>query len=234
MRLPILLAVVALGAAAAPAAHADAEWHYTTTVQLDITARWSAHAEHDIGIPGSPCVVARTASGSTTTKLASVRPTRVLVMRLPGGRAPALDVGTGGGVPLVGTSNVQGSDETTHTGAGTCASANPPQAASTSACGSRAIKAGWALAFHGRAHVAPSAPFSDTRDGCPSDPGSALQWAGGAAPGLGTVTADVDPSRFYGTKKFTLHGSRTFTGTGPDAAEETVTIQWAATYRLQR
>lgn len=241
--LAVLLAAGATATTAVPPTAAIAarraralDWTYEVTVRAQEHVRWSESSSHDIGIPGHPCVVARAASGMTELTLTSVRPTRVMVLRGAGGRLPQLDVGTGEGVAVRGPSTTQGGDVTTHTGDGTCASANPPQARPVTGCGTRTVRASWSLAWRGRHAVAPATTVADDREDCPSGPSTALTWAGGTAPSLTAAIASVSPTRFEGTRQFTVHGRRTFTGTASADGRggETVTWQWEATYRRVR
>jgi hypothetical protein len=222
-----------LVAAKAKVARADAaasDWTYLVTAKATIATKWSAGSTRDIGSPGAPCAVVRTAAGESTTTLVSRKPTRMLVLR-PARGLPNLDVGTGEGLRMDGVTVVSGSDVTTHEGAGTCASGNPPEAKPTTGCGRHTFTTAWSLRFTDATAVAPDVSSLGPTTDCPS-PGSALTWAGGDAPSLSEVPTPTTPKRFYGTRQFTLHGQRTFTATGTEDATETVTITWETTYRL--
>jgi hypothetical protein len=221
-------------AAKAKVARADAaasDWTYLVTAKATIATKWSAGSTRDIGSPGAPCAVVRTAAGESTTTLVSRKPTRMLVLR-PARGLPNLDTGTGEGLRMDGVVVVSGSDVTTHEGAGTCASGNPPGAKPTTGCGRHTFTTAWSLRFTDATSVAPDVSSLDSPSDCPTDPGSALTWAGGTAPSLSEVLTPTTPKRFYGTRQFTLHGQRTFTAKGTEDATETVTITWETTYRL--
>ncbi len=120
--------LASLAAAPAVEAASSGTYLYDVTVKAEMTDRWSFRDEGEIGTPWAPCHVAHVGEGTASWELHSRRPTRVMVMRGTGGRPPALNVGTGEGVPLTGAYKREGSDVETHTGAGKCESANPPRA----------------------------------------------------------------------------------------------------------
>jgi hypothetical protein len=229
------LLIAALAAAAlVPVARADAaasDWTYLVTAKATIATKWSAASSRDIGSPGAPCAVVRTAAGESTTTLVSHKPTRMLVLR-PAHGLPNLDVGTGEGLRMDGVAVVEGSDVTTHEGTGTCATGNPPEAKPTTGCGRHPFTTAWSLRFTAPTSVAPDVASLGSESGCPTDSGTALTWSSGTTPTLSAVPTPTTPKRFYGTRQFTLHGQRTFTATGTEDATETVTITWETTYRL--
>ncbi len=89
---------------AVPAADAasNGTYLYDVTVKAEMKDQWSFRDEGEIGTPWEPCHVAHVGEGSALWQLHSRRPTRVMVMKGFGGRPPALNVGTGEGVPLTG------------------------------------------------------------------------------------------------------------------------------------
>ena len=228
--------------AAAPAAEAASSgtYHYEVTVKAEMKDEWSFRDEGEIGTPWSPCRVDHVGEGSATWQLHSRRPTRVMVMKGFAGRPPSLNVGTGEGVPLTGAYERTGSDVETHTGSGTCESANPPQVQDTSGCGTRTAGFDWNLAWvdNKRGRVSPSAIASEPSEDCPSGPPWALDWTDDESPSLMAVTAPVSASKFLGAKQFTISGSKTFTGSVPAgagrSATRTVTWSWSTTYRKVR
>lgn len=231
--LPAALLALALIPSAAHAAKAN-DWQYDVTVKAQMTEEWAYHSVGEIGTPWEPCTVTEDGKGTASITLASRRPKRVLVMRGSGGRPPALNVGTGEGVELRGAAKREGTDTTTHTGSAKCQSANPPTAKPTTGCGVKTIDVDWNLAFKDRSTVYPSTTVDEGREDCPSGPDPSITWSGGESPSLMAVTAAASPTKFYGTKQFTLRGTKTFTGTGDDGARHKVTWQWETTYRLAK
>lgn len=228
--LPAALLALALIPSAAHAAKAS-EWQYDVTAKAQMTEEWSYAARADIGTPWDPCVVTNDGKGTASISLSSRRPKRVLVMRATGKRLPNLNVGTGEGVELRGPAKREGSDVEVHAG-GKCAAANPRQEKSTQGCGVNTIDVDFNLAFKDRTKLYPSAIVDEEREDCPDSPGPSITWQNDESPSLMAVSAAATPQRFYGTRQFTIRGSKTFTGTGIDNARHTVTWQWEATYRL--
>lgn len=225
--------------AAVPAADAASSgtYLYDVTVRAEMKDQWSFRDEGEIGTASAPCHVSRVGEGSATWQLRSRRPTRVMVMKGFGGRPPALNVGTGEGVPLTGAYKRIGSDVETHTGAGTCASANPPHAQETTGCGTKNAGFDWNLAWvdNKRGRVYPSAVATEPPGDCPSGPPWALDWKDDASPSLMDVSVAASTSKFLGTKQFTISAKKTFTATVPTApgrsGSQTVTWSWETTYR---
>lgn len=225
--------------AAAPAADAasNGTYLYDVTVKAEMKDEWSFRDEGEIGTPWSPCHVAHVGEGSATWQLHSRRPTRVMVMKGFGGRPPALNVGTGEGVPLTGAYKRTGSDVETHTGSGTCESANPPHVQDTTGCGTKTAGFDWNLAWkdNKRGRVYPSAVPSEPSEDCPSGPPWALDWKNDESPSLMDASAAASASKFLGTRQFTIRGSKTFTGSVPAGVSrsgtKTVTWSWETTYR---
>ena len=233
-----LLTCLALAPASAHAAKKN-DWLYDVTVRAELTERWSFHEEAHSGDDVEPCDRTQDAAGSAKIQLRSRRPTRVMVLRGAAGRPPMLDVGTGEGIPMTGTSTRDGKDETVHAGP-RCGPANPPFAQPVSGCGRRSMNADWALVSPKRGTVYPSMILDDLREDCPSGPPHSLEWENDVAPQIAEVTQQVPPSKFYGTKQFTIRGSKTFKGTVTPMNEPhfqrfgqaEATWQWETTYRL--
>ena len=233
-----LLTGLALAPATADAAK-KTDWLYDVTVRAELTEKWSFHEESHMGDAVEPCDRVQNAAGSAKIQLRSRRPTRVLVMRGPNGRPPMLNVGTGEGIPMTGSSLRDGKDETRHSGP-KCGPANPPFDQAVSGCGLRTMKADWALVSQKRGTVYPSMILNDLREDCPSGPPHSLEWENDIAPQIAEATQQVPPSKFYGTKQFTIHGSKAFTGTVTPMNEPhfqrfgqaEATWQWETTYRL--
>ncbi len=230
--------LASLGAAPAAAEAAPSGTYlYDVTVKAEMKDSWSFRDEGEIGTPWEPCHVAHVGEGSALWQLHSRRPTRVMVMKGSGGRPPALNVGTGEGVPLTGAYKRHGSDVETHTGSGKCESANPPHVQDTSGCGTKTAGFDWNLAWKDMkpGRVYPSAIASEPTEDCPSGPPWALDWANDESPSLMDVTAAASASKFLGTKQFTISGTKTFTGAVPPGARrsgtQTVTWSWTTTYR---
>lgn len=237
--LPVaLLTCLALAPASAQAAK-KSDWLYDVTVTAELTEKWSFHEESHMGDAVEPCDRVQEAAGMAKIQLRSRRPTRVMVMRGPAGRPPMLNVGTGEGVPMTGTYQRDGKDETRHSGP-KCGPANPPFDQPVSGCGLRPMKADWALVSQKRGTVYPQMIMDDIREDCPSGPPNGLEWKNDLSPQLSAVTQQAPPSKFYGTKQFTLHGAKSFTGTVTPVNEPhfqrfgqaEATWQWETTYRL--
>ncbi|HWT93216.1 MAG TPA: hypothetical protein VN238_09490 [Solirubrobacteraceae bacterium] len=229
--LPAALLALALIPSAAHAAKAS-EWQYDVTVKAQMTEEWSYASKGEIGTPWDPCTVTEEGKGTASISLSSRRPKRVLVMRGSGGRLPNLNVGTGEGVELRGPAKREGTDVELHTGSAKCQNANPRRDAPTSGCGVKTIDLDWNLAFRDRSKVYPSVIVDEGRESCPSGPDATIEWQNDESPSLMDVTAAASPSKFYGTKQFTIRGAKTFTGTGDDNARHVVTWQWETTFRL--
>ena len=233
-----LLTCLALAPASAHAAK-KSDWLYDVTVRAELTEKWSFHEEAHMGDAVEPCDSVQDAAGSAKIQLRSRRPTRVLVMRGMNGQPPMLNVGTGEGVPLTGTYKRDGKDETRHSGP-KCGPANPPFDQPVSGCGLRPMKADWALVWKQRGTLAPSMIVNDLREDCPSGPPHSLEWEGDVAPQIAEATTQAGASKFYGTKQFTLRGTKHFTGlvTPMNAphfqrfGQAEATWQWETTYRL--
>jgi hypothetical protein len=227
----------ALTAAPAAGAASTGTYLYDVTVKAQMTDQWSFRDEGEVGTPWSPCHVAHVGEGSASWSLRSRRPTRVMVMRGFGGRPPALNVGTGEGIPLRGAHKRVGSDVETHTGPGTCETANPPHVQDTDGCGVKTAGFDWNLAWkdNRRGRVHPSVITGEPSEDCPSGPPWALDWEGDESPSLMAVTARASASKFLGTKQFTIRGTRTFRGIVPPGSQrsgvQTVTWSWETTYR---
>jgi hypothetical protein len=233
-----ILTCLALAPASAGAAK-KTDWLYDVTVRAEMTEEWRFHEEAHSGDGVEPCDRYQDGEGSARIQLRSRRPTRVMVLRGSGGRPPVLSVGTGEGVPLTGSYKRVGRDEERHEGP-RCGPANPPNIQPASGCGTRPMKADWALAYTTGRTVAPMMPLDDLREDCPSGPVRGVEWEGGVAPQLGEATTRVPPSRFYGTRQFTVRGQRTFKGVVAPMNEphfgrfghHEVSWQWETTYRL--
>lgn len=231
--------LTALVPASAHAAKKKTDWLYDVTVRAEMTHAWNFHEEAHMGDTAEPCDRVQDAAGTAKIQLHSRRPTRVMVLRGQAGRPPMLDVGTGEGVPLTGSYRRSGKDEEQHSGP-RCGPANPPQIQPTDGCGLRTAKGSWSLAYTQRGSVAPVLMFDELRENCPSGPPHGLEWEADVVPQIGAVTTKVPASKFYGTKQFTLRGSRTFAGLVPAINEPhfqrggqaQVTWQWETTYRL--
>ena len=233
-----LLTALALVPASAHAAK-KTQWLYDVTVRAEMTHEWSFHEEAHMGDATEPCDRVQDAAGTAKIQLRSRRPTRVMVLRGRGGQPPMLDVGTGEGVPLTGSYNRDGKDEERHSGP-KCGPANPPTIQPADGCGVRTVKGSWSLAFKQRTTVFPVMVFDDLRENCPSGPPHSLEWADDVVPQIAEATTQAAASKFYGTKQFTIRGSRTFTGLVPAMNEPhfqrrgqaELTWQWETTYRL--
>jgi hypothetical protein len=232
-----LLTTLALVPSADAAKRSD--WLYDVTVRAEMTEEWVFHEEAHSGDAIEPCDRYQDGEGTAKIQLRSRRPTRVMVLR-PGGKAmPNLDVGTGEGIPLTGSYKRVGKDEERHAGP-VCGPGNPPFAQPVDGCGVQPMTANWTLVFRSRNTVAPSVMLDDLRENCPSGPPRGLEWDGDAAPQIGEVMTKAAASKFYGTKQFTVRGSRTFTGTVPAMNEphfarhgrHEVRWSWETTYRL--
>jgi hypothetical protein len=236
--LPAALLTSLLAAAPADAAKRT-DWLYDVTVRAEMTEKWAFHEEAHSGDEIEPCDRYQDGEGSAKIQLRSRRPTRVMVLRAPGGAMPNLNVGTGEGVPLTGSYQRVGKDEERHAGP-RCGAANPPFAQPVSGCGVKTVTADWNLVFRSRGTVAPSLLFDDLRPDCPSGPPRGLEWDGDIGPQIGEATTRAAASKFYGTKQFTVRGTRTFTGTVPAMNEphfarhgrHEVRWDWETTYRL--
>jgi hypothetical protein len=162
-----------------------------------------------------------------------------MVLR-PGGKAmPNLNVGTGEGIPLTGSYVRDGKDETRHEGP-RCGPGNPPFAQPVTGCGRRDVTADWTLLYTAPGTVAPQMIFDDLREDCPSGPPNGVEWDGDVVPQLTAAATKVPASKFYGTKQFTVRGSRAFRGLVPAMNEShfarrgqhEVRWEWETTYRL--
>lgn len=164
-------------------------------------------------------------------------------MRGAKGRPPVIGVGEGG-VLVAGESVREGTLRTVY--GGPWKSGNPDVVASTRGCGRRALRDELSFAWSGRRAVHPSVVLSPDHGDCPDGPGPAPTWRDGASPSIMAALADASPSRFLGTKQFTIRGVRTFTGTFPSASSSSrfgsvtaggdlrTTWRWEATFRLKR
>lgn len=236
-----LLTVLALAPASAHAAK-KTDWLYDVTVRAQMTEEWKFHEEAHSGDDVEPCDRYQDGEGSAKITLRSRRPTRVMVLRATGTRQqPILNAGTGEGIPLTGSYKRVGKDETRHAGP-KCGPANPPHIQPTSGCGVKPMKADWTLVWkpQHRRTLHPMVIMDDLREDCPSGPPHGLDWENDVVPQIQEAVTTAAPSKFYGTKQFTLRGSRTFHGVVSPMDEPhfkrngfaEVTWEWQTTYKL--
>jgi hypothetical protein len=234
----VLLICLALTPAAAHAAPASS-WSYDVTVNAEMSYKWDFKEEAHLGHPSEPCDRFEVADGTAKVQLHSRRPTRVGIFRTTGGRPPGISAGSRG-VPLVGSDTRTGRDEERHEGP-KCGPANPPRIMPTSGCGQRNVKTYWNLAWTAEPRtLSPIMSTGNLRENCPAGPPSGLQWKDGVQPTIAATTAHASPSKFYGTRQFTIRGSRTFQGVVSPisqphfsrSGQAEMTWQWQTTYRL--
>lgn len=246
-RTSLLAAALAAAALASPAAaFAADEAAYDVTFEATMTERWSfdERSSDDCELTGAMCTRATVGIGDAKLSVRSRRPTRVLVMRGFRGRPPLIGVGTGEGIPLVGSSVRRGSIATDY--AGPWDAANPDVRQPDGGCGKRTVRASITFSWRGSGKLAAMAQLPDAREDCPDGLPIAADWAGGDPPSFGDVLAAASPRKFLGTPQLTVRGRRTWTGSIPTVertsrtgsyaqrGQHQVTWQWEATFRRAR
>lgn len=247
-RLALLLAAAAPAVAALPAAPASAArsgtWAYDVTFKAELVQRWSHREAYtdDCRLTGELCTRDRVGEGSTRTLLRTRRPHRLTVLRSRRGR-PVIGADADP-VPLTGETVRSGSLTTTY--GGPWKAGNPDHAAPTDGCGRHALREEVSFAWRGSRRVSPSIVVDVPDGSCPTGPGAPPTWKNGASPSLMETLADVAPSKFLGTKQFTIRGHRASTGAWParssqgrtttssSSGEITATWTWEATFRLAK
>lgn len=244
MRSTPLLAVAALAAIALPAT-ADAAIRTTTydvTFEATLTEAWKSatHWDHLCFVRDQEgrCTDDVVGDGTARVFLRTSTPKRVTVMS--GGRMkPMIQYAIDSGIPLKGEYKRTGSLTDTH--GGLWAAANPPWAAETAGCGSKAIKADVSLSWSGRNQLQPIMLLDEPTE-CPTGPQEGFDWSPGS-PSFQDVVATVGETKFGRTKQFRFGGRQTWKGsitpitrTDPDdlyskSGESEVTWTWEAVFR---
>jgi hypothetical protein len=245
----IALALPAVLAAAAPVTASAKKprrysWNYSVTARAEMKESWSYSYETAYPDIDGSCTDSKQGSGSASIQLRTPRPQPMMVNRGSGRRPPMVGVGSDPYVVLRGPYLRQGSMVDEH--GGTCAAGNPPRTWPTTGCGRQSFDIELGFAWEQRGTLRPSTSFSVLRENCPMGPPN-VRWDGDESPSLMKVLTHVGPSKFLGTKQFTISGSRTFHGvvpptdrSGPDGSyfrehgEHTVTWKWEATFRLDK
>ena len=233
-----LLTCLALAPAAAHAAQKNS-WSYDVTVNAEMSYKWDFKEVANMGSSVDPCTRTEVASGGAKLQVHTPRPQRAGVYRGGPGRPPTISTGSLG-VVIRGSEGWFGKDEERHEGP-KCGPANPPRIAPTSDCGERNVKGHWSLLW--TADPGTLFPVMSTGNrpaNCPAGPPRGLQWENDLQPTIAATVAHANPSKFYGTKQFTIHGSRTFRGVVPlisqphfsRSGQAEMTWQWQTTYRL--
>jgi hypothetical protein len=245
----IALALAAVLAGALPAAASAKKprrysWNYSVTARAEMKESWSYSYETSYPDIDGSCTDSKQGSGSASIQLRTRHPQPVMVNRGSAGRPPMVGVGSDPYVVLTGPYLRQGSMVDEH--GGTCAAGNPPVTAPTTGCGRQSFDIELGFAWDKPGALRPSTSFSVFRDACPMGP-PRVEWDGDESPSLAKVVTQVGPSKFLGTKQFTISGSRTFHGVVPptdrssadgsyyrEHGEHAVTWKWEATFRLDK
>ena len=239
----LLLAAAPVGSALLAPGSASASRLYAVTFKAELQASWQYRESFadDCQLTGALCTREETGQGSTRTTLCTRRPHRLTVLGGSGKRPPVIGADADP-VPLVGETVRAGSLRTTY--GGPWKGGNPDRTADDDGCGRRSVREEVSFAWRGTKQVAPSIVLGSPDGACPDGPSAAPTWKDGASPSLMDVLASASPSRFRGTKQFTIRGSRTFTGAWPSRSSSSrttsltssgdtrATWRWEATFRL--
>lgn len=244
---PLTAAAVLAALTPAAASAAPSEVLYDATFKATMTERWQYDERYtdDCHLTGDLCTRTTAGQGSAKVQAHSRRPTRMLVMRGAAGRPPVIGVGTGEGIPLTGSSVRSGSLVTTY--GGPWSGANPTQRAATGGCGTKTVRGSVTFAWRSSRALGPlSSELPPDHGDCPDGPNAPFTWTGGESPSFMDAVTTVAPSKFLGTKQFTIHGTRSWTGAVTPISRsdkqgslsrsgtKTVTWQWEATFRRVR
>jgi hypothetical protein len=239
----LLLAAPAVVVPTSASAATSGSRIYAVTFKAELQESWQYRESFadDCQLTGALCTREEVGQGATRTTLRTRRPHRLTVLRGTGKRPPVIGADADP-VPLVGETVRAGSLKTTY--GGPWKAGNPDRAADDEGCGRQALREEVSFAWRGTKHVAPSIVLGSLDGACPDGPSAAPTWKDDASPSLMDVLASASPSRFRGTKQFTIRGSRTFTGAWPSRSSSSrttslsssgdtkATWSWEATFRL--
>jgi hypothetical protein len=231
------LALLAAAAGPAPAAR------YEVTFRAEMSERWSfeEHASRECSV--GRCVRDETGQGTAHVSMATKRPLKIEILRIPGA-APMIDPGGSEGVAVRGSSSRDGEHVTDYSG--DWAASNPDVVDSTADCGERPVRAFVSFGWASRRELQVATAFNDLRDACPWSPPQ-FDWdQPGDPPSIGAVLGAARPAQVGRARQFTVRGTRHWTGTVP-AINRTdpddtltrfgaveVTWQWEALFRRVR